>query len=76
MVDLEKEIYFFQFYFILCKLGPFHREWPQLAAILMSFELSFGTKSKSLTFELKQVIHGGNRIFFFKKIHPWIWLPE
>ena len=24
----------------------------------MSFDLSFGTKSKSLTFELKQAIHG------------------
>ena len=43
---------------IFCKLRCFHRKWPQLATILRSFDLSVDTKSKSLTFDLKQAIHG------------------
>ena len=63
--------------------GYSHCKWPQLATILTSFDFS-----KSLISELKQASHGWkdlnfkNRVktdriyFFFKKIHPWIRLPE
>ena len=57
---LLKKIIFVSFYSIFFRLSCFHCEWPQLATILTSFDLSFGTKSKSLIFELKQAIHGGN----------------
>ena len=56
---LEKKIYYISFYSIFCRLICFHCEWPQLAAILTTLDLSFVTKSKSLMFELKQAIHGG-----------------
>ena len=81
--------YYISFYSIFCSLSPLHREWPQLATILTSFNFFFVTKSKSLVFELKQAIHSGKDltckkkrikthtiVFFFKEIHPWIWLPE
>ena len=55
---LKQKLYYVSFYSIFCRLSPFHREWPQLATILTSFYLSFGTKFKSSTFELKQAIHG------------------
>ena len=56
---LKKKFYCIKIYSFFCRASPFHREWPQLATILTSFDLSFGTKSKSLIFELKQAIHGG-----------------
>ena len=64
-MDLD---FFFQFYSMFCKLITFHPEWPQLATIWMSFDLSFGTKSKSLTFELKQAIHGKNNLTWKNRI--------
>ena len=42
--------YYISFYSIFCRLSCFHCEWPQLATILISFNLSFVTKSKSLIF--------------------------
>ena len=38
-------------YSIFWRLSCFHCEWPQLATILMSFDLSLWTKSKSFTVE-------------------------
>ena len=55
----KKKFYYISFHSIFCRLSCFHHEWPQLATILTSFDLSFVTKSKSLIFELKQAIHGG-----------------
>ena len=60
MDSLEKIILLYQFLLYFCRLSPFHREWPQLATILTSFDLSFWTNFKTLTFELKQAIHGEN----------------
>ena len=57
--EMKNLLYQFLIYFLQIKLS-FHFEWPQLATILTSFDLSFVTKSKSLIFELKQAIHGGN----------------
>ena len=59
---LKKNLYYISFYFIFCRLSPFHREWPQLATILTSFDLSFGTKFKSSTFESNQAIHGESNL--------------
>ena len=57
-IFLKKKFYFISFYSSFCRASPFHREWPQLVTILTSFDLSFGTKSKSLIFVLKEAIHG------------------
>ena len=54
----KKKLYCVSFYSILCRLSPFHREWPQLATILTSSDFPPGKKSKSLTFDMKQAIHG------------------
>ena len=55
---LKKEFYYISFYSICCSLSPFHCEWPELSTILTSFDELFDKKFKSLTFELKQAIHG------------------
>ena len=63
MDPLEKKVYYINFYSIFCRLSCFYREWPQLATILRSFDLSVETKLKPLTFDLKQAIHGAkNRL--------------
>ena len=54
-----KKIYYISFYSIFFRSSYFYCEWPQLATILTSLDLSFVTKSESLIFELKQAIHSG-----------------
>jgi hypothetical protein len=54
---LKQKLYYISFYSIFCSLSPFHREWPHLATILTSLDLSFEAKLKSSTFELKQAFH-------------------
>ena len=46
----KKKIYCISFYSSLCRASPFHREWPQLVTILISFDLSFEKKFKSLKY--------------------------
>ena len=47
---LEKKIYYISFCSSFCRASPFHREWPQLVTILISFDLSFEKKFKSLKY--------------------------
>ena len=54
---MKQKFHYISFYFIICRLSPFHCEWPQLATILTSFDFPLGTKSISLTFDMKQAIH-------------------
>ena len=54
------------FYSISCSLSLFYREWPQLSIILISFDVLFVKKFKSLTFYLKQAIHGENNLTSIK----------
>ena len=68
---LKKKFYCISFYSILCRLSPFHREWPQLATILTSFDFPIGTKSKSLTFDMKQAIHGEKDLTCKEKNKNW-----
>ena len=55
---LKKTLYFISLYSILCSWSPFHREWPQMATILTSFDFPLGTMSNSLIFDMNQAIHG------------------
>ena len=47
---LKKKCYYIRIYSIFCRASPFHREWPQLATILTSFDLPFEKKFKSLKY--------------------------
>ena len=58
MDSIEKGILLYQFLLYLLQLKSFHCEWPQLSTILTRFDELFGKKFKSLTFLLKQAIHG------------------
>ena len=53
LILLKFFFYYISFYSIFSRLSLFHREWPQLATILTSFNLYLETVSKLLNIGIK-----------------------